>query len=62
MTFKEFMILYDDWNGITKVNDDDLNPIIIGNTYEIMTTREDLFNKKVVAFGFYDDMLTVRVK
>lgn len=62
MSFKEFMNMYDNWNGVTKVNDNVLNTIVEGNTYDILCHRSDLYNKEVVAFGFYDGELTVRVK
>lgn len=74
MKFKQFMDMYDDWNGTTKVNDDNLDTIVIGRTLDIMECVKDfnpmtkvhnyaeLFEMKVVAFGFYDDELCVRVK
>ena len=74
MTFKQFMEMYDDWNGITKVNDDSLDTIVYGKTIDIMECVEPihelskvenynaLFEMEVVAFGFYDDELCVRVK
>ncbi len=62
MKFKDFMELYDNWNGITRVNDNDLNVIVVGNTCKIVDARVDLHNMEVVAFGFYDGVLTVRVK
>lgn len=62
MNFKEFMELYDNWNGVTRVNDDNLNMIVEGNTCRIYEENEDLHEKEVVAFGFYDGILTVRVR
>lgn len=62
MKFKKFMELYDNWNGITRVNDNKFKTIIEEKTHVIMDTREDLFDKKVMAFGFYDGVMTVRVK
>lgn len=62
ISFKQFMDLYDNWNGITKVNDGNLNTIIEDASWVIMNKRKDLYNKKVVAFGFYDGVMTVRVK
>lgn len=64
MKFKDFMDLYDNWNGITRVNDNELNPIVEMDTAMLMDLRENqnLFEKEVVAFGFYDGVLTVRVK
>lgn len=62
MKFREFMEMYDNWNGITRVNDDNLNTIIEAKTVDIVDTRKDLFDKEVVAFGFYDNIFCVRVK
>ena len=64
MKFRDFMDLYDNWNGVTRVNDNELNPIIEMNTAMLMSLRENqnLFEKEVVTFGFYDGVLTVRVK
>lgn len=62
MKFKEFMELYDNWNGITVVNDDNLKCIAKDRTVTIMETKHDLFEKEVVAFGFYDNEFCVRVK
>lgn len=74
MKFKQFMDMYDNWNGITKVNDNNLDIIVIGRTLDIMECMEnfnpmtkvnnyaELFEMKVVSFGFYDDELCVRVK
>ena len=62
MKFEQFMEMYDNWNGITVVNDNDLNPIVKDKTLTIMETRKDLFEKEVVAFGFNDGEFCVRVK
>lgn len=74
MKFKQFMEMYDNWNGITKVNDDNLETIVVGRTLDIMecmtnfesstnvSTYAELFEMEVVSFGFYDDELCVRVK
>ncbi len=67
ITFKDFMEMYSNWNGITKVNDDNLNEIVKGKTHQIMFIDGKLYNpnimeKKVVAFAFYDNELCVRVK
>ena len=68
------MEMYDNWNGITKVNDDNLDAIVIGRTVYIMECMEnfnpmtkvknyaELFEMEVVSFGFYDDEFCVRVK
>lgn len=59
MKFKEFMDLFDNWNGITKVNDIDLKMIIRHKTVYITENCKDLFDLTVVSFGFYDGELTV---
>lgn len=60
MTFKEFMDLYDDWNGVTVVNDNNLNTIIKDRTVLVMKNKS-LYNMEVIAFGFYGGELVVRV-
>lgn len=62
MNFKDFMEMYDNWNGVTRVNDNDLNMIVEDRTNIIMDNRKNLYNKEVVSFGFYDGLMTVRVK
>ena len=74
MKLRQFMNIYDNWNGVTKINDDDLNTIVAGRTLDIMYRKADfepsayikdyeqLFKMKVVSFGFYDDELCVRVR
>ena len=60
--FKKFLELYDNWNGITVVNDNNLKRIVKDNTLTIFETRKDLHKKEVVSFGFYDNQLFIRVK
>lgn len=71
MNFKKFMETYDNWNGITKVNNDNLDTIVIGCTVDIMDciltlngveNYNSLFEMEIVSFGFYDNELCVRVK
>jgi len=62
MNFKDFMEMYDNWNGITRVNDNNLDMIVENQTGIIMDNRKDLYDKEVVSFGFYDNVLTVRIK
>ena len=61
MKFKQFMNMYDNWNGITVVNDNNLNLITKGETMLVMGKKE-LWDKEVVAFGFYDNEFCVRIK
>lgn len=62
VSLKQLLEMYDDWNGITRINNDELNTIIEEKTYKIYHVRKDLLDKEVVAFGFYDGVMTVRVK
>ena len=74
MKFKEFMDMYDDWNGILKVNNNNVDTIVKGKTVMVMErlvkfnpfakvqTYDELFNMEVVSFGFYDGEFCVRVK
>ncbi len=62
VSLKQLLEMYDDWNGITRINNDKLNTIIEEKTYKIYNIRKDLLDKEVIAFGFYDGEMTVRVK
>ena len=62
MTFMDFMDMYDNWNGRVKVNDNNLKTIVRGPTSRIMDTRKDLYEKEVVAFGFFGEEIAIRVK
>lgn len=53
--------MYDNWNGDAVINDDELNPIIRGRPSYILSWG-NVGGKEVVAFGFYDGELAVRVK
>ena len=61
MNFKDFIDLYDNWNGVTVVNNDDLSCRLINNT-ALVAEDDSLWDMKVVSFGFYDDQLCVRVR
>ena len=61
MRLKDFIDMYDNWNGITVANDDDLNLIAKCKT-SFIAENKYLQNMEVVSFGFYDDELCVRVK
>ena len=60
MKLRDFVYLYDNWNGILVVNDDNLNPIVKGKV-EVALSHGNICKKEVVAFGFYDNELCVRV-
>ncbi len=71
MKFKDFMDLYDNWNSHLVVNNDYLHPIVIDVAHQIMDcipsltgvkSYDKLFDMEVVAFGFYDNELCVRVR
>lgn len=59
MKLRDFVALYDNWNGILVVNDDNL---IVKDKVEVALSHGNVYEKEVVAFGFYDNELCVRVK
>ena len=61
MNFKDFIDLYDNWNGVTVVNDNKLSCRLINNT-ALVAEDDSLWDMEVVSFGFYDNQLCVRVK
>lgn len=61
MNFKDFIDLYDNWNGVTVVNDDKLSCRLINNT-ALVAEDDSLWDMEVVSFGFYDNQLCIRVK
>ena len=61
MKLRKFLDMYDNWNGIICVNDDNLNCIVKGNP-DVVLSHGNLFAMKVVSFGFYDNELCVRVR
>ena len=61
MNFKDFIDLYDNWNGVTVVNDDKLSCRLINNT-ALVAEDDSLWDMEVVSFGFYDDQLCIRVR
>ena len=74
MKLKDFLDLYDRGRGIVVINDDYLRPVVKGELLEIVDMNANftpetevenygkLFEMEVVAFGFYDDELCIRVK
>ena len=60
MNFKDFIDLYDNWNGITVVNNDDLTKFVRDKTVNIAEDNS-FWDMEVVSFGFYDNQLCVRV-
>lgn len=65
MILKEFLDLYDNWNGYTVVNDNNLKRYARCKTVALAENKDNNYttplNSEVVSFGFYDNELTVRV-
>ena len=61
MKLRDFVNLYDNWNGILVVNDDNLKPIVKGKI-DVVLSYENVYEMEVVSFGFYDNELCVRVR
>lgn len=71
MSLIDFLNMYDNWNGLLTINDDELMETV-GNTalYSkwviskfVNAKRNDpIMKAKVIAFGFYDGELCIRVK
>lgn len=53
--------MYDNWNGIVCINDDNLDLIVKGKP-DVVLLYKNTFEMEVVSFGFYDNELCVRVK
>ena len=62
MNFYKLMSMYDNWQGIVTINDNNLNMIVSGNTYDVVIKQKELHNREVVSFGFYNGEMTVRIK
>ena len=63
-TLQNFLDLYDNWNGNLVINDEDCNHYATVNFSKLTTwlcDHTDVANAKVMAFGFYDGELCVRV-
>lgn len=61
MILRDFLNMYDNWNGVICVNGDNLDCIIKGDPYVVLS-YEHLYKMEVTAFGFYDNELCVRVR
>ena len=61
MSFKYFLELYDSWNEIVVVNDNYLQCIAQDKGFFIYENHPELYEMRVVCFGFYDGKLCVRV-
>lgn len=62
MNLGKFLEMYDNWNGNTRVNDDELNIIAENTTFIIYEERKELLHREVIFFGFYDGVLTVTIR
>lgn len=62
MRFEDFLEMYDNWNGIVVVNNDNLECIARGQGMRIYENHKELYERKVVAFGFYDNELCIRIQ
>ena len=60
MKLRELLDMYDNWNGITVINDDNLEPIVKEET-SVIAKDEIFMGCEVVAFGFYDNEFCVRI-
>ena len=62
---RDFLEKLDDWNLTIVINNDDLVMIKKCKVQEMMFENTDensvILNRNLVAFGFYNDELTVRV-
>lgn len=62
MNLGKFLEMYDNWNGNTRVNDDELNTIAENTTFIIYEERKELLHREVIFFGFYDGVFTVTIR
>lgn len=62
MKFKDFLEMYDNWNGIVVVNDNNLRCIAQDKGLLMYEKHPELYKREVVSFGFYDNELCVRVR
>ena len=62
MTLKEFVELHDDGNRTLWINDKNLKKVWSGKIVDFQKCKwKPIINAEVMAFGFYDDELTVRI-
>ena len=48
VSLKQLLEMYDDWNGITRINNDELNTIIEEKTYKMYHVRKIFLIKKLL--------------
>lgn len=61
MRLKDFLEM-SDWNGIVVVNNDNLKCIARDKGMLIYENHKELYERKVSAFGFYDNELCIRIQ
>ena len=62
MTLKEFVELHDDGNRTLCINDKNLKKVWSGKIIDFQNCKwKPIINAEVMAFGFYDNELTVRI-
>lgn len=61
MKLREFLNMYDNWDIMVCIHNENLDLIIHG-TPAIVLSYKDTYQKEVVSFGFYDNELCVKVK
>ena len=64
MRLKDLLDVYDNWDNDIVINDDDLKPILKGRIMDLYNDEkiDDFLDWDVVAFGFYDGEIAVRIR
>lgn len=64
MRLRDLLDAYDNWDNDIVINNDNLEPILKGRVMDLYNDGEldDFLDWDVVAFGFYDREITVRIR
>lgn len=64
MRLRDLLDTYDNWDNNIVINNDNLEPILKGRVMNLYDDgkMDDLLDWDVVAFGFYDDEIAVRIR
>lgn len=64
MRLRDLLDLYDNWDDDIVINNNELDPILKGRIFTLYDDGDlDRFlDCRVVAFGFYDGEITVRIR
>lgn len=64
MRLRDLLDAYDNWDDNIVINNDNLEPILKGSVMNLYDDgkMDDLLDWDVVAFGFYDDEIAVRIR